>query len=147
MRKEKKEEKKKETKKVKKRSFILSDFIGPIIAIENIFIILFYFYWYFVSKNKVGFISYFLAYIMVMISIFLIILSVDAFIRLILNKEKVTKNLKQEKITTSVVGMILGLILLLFTYIVAGSINYYNNPVKACDNNNDVINDIKRGDN
>ena len=43
--------------------------------------------------------------------------------------------------------MILGLILLLFTYIVAGSINYYNNPVKACDNNNDVINDIKRGGN
>ena len=145
MRKEKKEEKKTETKKVKKRSFILSDFIGPIIAIENIFIILFYFYWYFVSKNKVGFISYFLAYIMVMISIFLIILSVVAFIRLILNKEKVTKNLKQEKITTSVVGMILGL--LLFTNVVAGSINYYNNPVKACDNNNDVINDIKRGGN
>ena len=104
MRKEKKEEKKTETKKVKKRSFILSDFIGPIIAIENIFIILFYFYWYFVSKNKVGFISYFLAYIMVMISIFLIILSVVAFIRLILNKEKVTKNLKQEKITTSEIG-------------------------------------------
>ena len=64
-----------------------------------------------------------------------------------INKEKVTKNLKQEKITTSVVGMILGLIILLFTYIVAGSINYYNNPVKACDNNNDVINDIKRGGN
>ena len=84
---------------------------------------------------------------MVMISIFLIILSVVAFIRLILNKEKVTKNLKQEKITTSVVGMILGLILLLFTNVVAGSINYYNNPVKACDNNNDVINDIKRGGN
>ena len=84
---------------------------------------------------------------MVIISIFLIILSIVAFIRLVLNKEKVTKNLKQEKITTSVVGMILGLILLLFTYIVAGSINYYNNPVKACDNNNDVINDIKRGGN
>ena len=84
---------------------------------------------------------------MVIISIFLIILSVVAFIRLILNKEKVTKNLKQEKITTSVVGMILGLILLLFTNVVAGSINYYNNPVKECDNNNDVINDIKRGGN
>ena len=84
---------------------------------------------------------------MVTISIFLIILSIVAFIRLVLNKEKVTKNLKQEKITTSVVGMILGLILLLFTYIIAGSINYYNNPVKACDNNNDVINDIKRGGN
>ena len=84
---------------------------------------------------------------MVIISIFLIILSIVAFIRLVLNKEKVTKNLKQEKITTSVVGMILGLILLLFTYIIAGSINYYNNPVKACDNNNDVINDIKRGGN
>ena len=84
---------------------------------------------------------------MVIISIFLIILSIVAFIRLVLNKEKVTKNLKQEKITTSVVGMILGLIILLFTYIVAGSINYYNNPVKACDNNNDVINDIKRGGN
>ena len=84
---------------------------------------------------------------MVTISIFLIILSIVAFIRLVLNKEKVTKNLKQEKITTSVVGMILGLILLLFTYIIAGSINYYNNPVKVCDNNNDVINDIKRGGN
>ena len=84
---------------------------------------------------------------MVIISIFLIILSIVAFIRLVLNKEKVTKNLKHEKITTSVVGMILGLILLLFTYIIAGSINYYNNPVKACDNNNDVINDIKRGGN
>ena len=99
MRKEKKEEKETEPKKVKKRSFILSDFIGPIVAIENIFIILFYFYWYFISKNKVGFISYFLAYIMVIISIFLIILSIVAFIRLVLNKEKVTKNLKQEKIT------------------------------------------------
>ena len=39
MRKEKKEEKENEPKKVKKRSFILSDFIGPIVAIENIFII------------------------------------------------------------------------------------------------------------
>ena len=62
----------KSVKEKKKKNLIMSDLIGPIIAIENIIVLIFYFWWNFIDINKPDFMSYVLTYLLVLIKIVLI---------------------------------------------------------------------------
>ncbi len=133
----------KSVKEKKKKNLIMSDLIGPTIAVENIVILIFYFWWNFIDKNKPNFMSYILAYLLVLIAIVLIIVCICSLVNLVANYTKVSKNVKRDRITFSVVGIILGLIMLLFTDTVASSIGTFKEPVKACDNS--VVREIGVG--
>ncbi len=133
----------KSVKEKKKKNIIMSDLIGPIIAIENIIVLIFYFWWNFIDINKPDFMSYVLAYSLVLITIVLIIISICSLVNLFTNKTKISKNVKRDRITFSVVGIILGLIMLLFTDVIASSIGTFKEPVKACDNS--VVREIGVG--
>ena len=133
----------KSVKEKKKKNLIMSDLIGPIIAIENIIVLIFYFWWNFIDINKPDFMSYVLTYLLVLITIVLIIVSICSLINLFTNKTKISKNIKRDRITFSAVGIILGLIMLLFTDSIASSIGIFKEPVKSCDNS--IIREIGVG--
>ncbi len=125
--------------KEKNKKYIISDLVGPTIVFENILFAIFYFWWNFAIVKKPGIISIILVYLMVLVAIFLIILSIVGFLRLLWNKEDVSKRVKKEKTYFSVLGMIIGLILLLFTDVIASSISTFSHPSKTCNNSFDII--------
>ena len=125
--------------KEKKKKYIISDLIGPTIVFENVLFTIFYFWWNFAVVKKPGIISIIFVYLMVLVAIFLIILSIVGFLRLLWNKEDVSKSVKKEKTDFSVLGMIIGLILLLFTDAMASSIGIFSSPSKECNNPFDIV--------
>lgn len=131
-----------ENVKNKKKKIIIADLIGPIISIENILILVFYFWWNYIINDKPGLISYIIIYLMVFIGVLLVAVSFVSLLMLLTKKISISKNLRNEKMVISIVGAVLGLIILLFTDTIANSIGEFNTPIKTSDS--DIVQDISR---